>query len=63
MLSPWLQSQSVQLPAAVVLLSVTVGSTLFGVTGTLFVVPVAAVAGVVLRYLGEQVALRTGDTS
>lgn len=62
-LSPWLQSQSVQLPAAVVLLSVTVGSTLFGVTGAFFAVPVAAVAAVVLRYLGEQVDLRTGDTS
>jgi predicted PurR-regulated permease PerM len=52
-LSPWLQSQSMQLHAAVVLLSVTLGSTLFGITGAFLAVPVAALVAVVLRYLSE----------
>ncbi len=55
-LSPWLQSRSMQLHAAVVLLSVTLGSTLFGITGAFLAVPVVAVATVVLRYLDELVA-------
>lgn len=58
-LSPWLQSQSMKLHAAVVLLSVTLGSTLFGITGAFLAVPVAAVAAVVLRYLAEVVTSRT----
>lgn len=52
-LAPWLQSQSMQLHAAVVLLAVTLGSTLFGITGAFLAVPVAALIAVVLRYLGE----------
>jgi putative heme transporter len=52
-LSPWLQSRSMQLQPAVVLLAVTLGSTLFGITGAFLAVPVAAVAAVVLRYLDE----------
>lgn len=58
-LSPWLQSKSMQLHAAVVLLSVTLGSTLFGITGAFLAVPVVAVAAVVLRYLDEVVAERS----
>lgn len=58
-LSPWLQSRSMHLHAAVVLLSVTLGSTLFGITGAFLAVPVVAVAAVVLRYLDEVVARRT----
>ncbi|MDN4160232.1 AI-2E family transporter [Nocardioides abyssi] len=50
-LSPWLQSKAMQLHAAVVILAVTVGSTLFGIAGAFLAVPVAAVAAVVLRYL------------
>ena len=57
-LSPWLQSQSMNLHAAVVLLSVTLGSTLFGIVGAFLAVPTAAVAAVVLRYLEEQVTER-----
>ncbi len=53
-LSPWLQAKSMQLHAAVVLASVTFGSTLFGITGAFLAVPVVAVAAVVLRYLDEQ---------
>lgn len=54
-LSPWLQSRSMQLHAAVVLLSVTLGSTLFGITGAFLAVPVVAVVAVVLRYVDEVV--------
>ncbi|WP_193608300.1 AI-2E family transporter [Nocardioides lijunqiniae] len=58
-LSPWLQAKSMNLHAAVVLLSVTLGGTLFGIIGAFLAVPVAAVAAVVLRYLDEQVTLRS----
>ncbi len=60
-LSPWLQSRSMQLHPAVVLLSVTLGSTLFGITGAFLAVPLVAVVAVVLRYLDEVVALRAGE--
>jgi predicted PurR-regulated permease PerM len=59
-LSPWLQSKSMQLHPAVVLLGVTLGSTLFGITGAFLAVPVVAVAAVVLRYLDEVVDARSG---
>ncbi len=58
-LSPWLQSQSMNLHAAVVLLSVTLGSTLFGITGAFLAVPTVAVAAVVLRYLDDLVTERS----
>ena len=57
-LSPWLQAKSMNLHAAVVLLSVMLGSTLFGIIGAFLAVPVAAVAAVVIRYLDEQVDRR-----
>ncbi|MDO9456453.1 AI-2E family transporter [Nocardioides sp.] len=60
-LSPWLQAKSMQLHAAVVLLSVTLGSTLFGITGAFLAVPVVAVVAVVIRYLDEVVAARAGE--
>lgn len=59
-LSPFLQSRSMDLHAAVVLLAVTLGGTLFGITGAFFAVPVTAVLAVVLRYLDEVVDRRTG---
>lgn len=55
-LQPWLQSKGVQLNAAVVLLSITLGSTLFGIVGAFLAVPAAAVAAVVFRYLNQVVA-------
>jgi predicted PurR-regulated permease PerM len=58
-LSPWLQSKSMQLHAAVVLLSVTLGSTLFGITGAFLAVPVVAMVAVVVRYLDEVVTARS----
>lgn len=60
-LSPWLQSKSMNLHAAVVLLSVALGSTLFGIIGAFLAVPVVAVAAVVLRYLNEQVIAAEGS--
>lgn len=58
-LSPWLQSRSMQLHSAVVLLSVALASTLFGIVGGFLAVPVAATVAVVLRYLDEQVTRAT----
>jgi len=58
-LQPILQSRSLQLHAAVVLLAVTAGSSLYGIAGAFLSVPVAAAAAVVLRYLGECVDART----
>lgn len=54
-LSPWLQGKSMNLHAGVVLMSVTAGSTLFGITGAFLAVPAAAVGAEVLRYLNEQI--------
>ncbi len=59
-LSPFLQSRSMDLHAAVVLLAVTLGGTLFGITGAFFAVPTTAVLAVVVRYLDEVVDRRTG---
>lgn len=58
-LSPWLQSKSMNLHAAVVLLSVTLGSTLFGLTGAFLAVPFVAVVAVIVRYLDDVVTART----
>ena len=58
-LSPILQSKSMNLHAAVVLLAVTLGGTLFGITGAFLAVPFAAVLAVVLRYLDEVIDART----
>ncbi len=61
-LSPWLQSRTMKLHPVIVLLSVALGSSLFGVVGAFFAVPVVAVAAVVLRYLDEVVTSRAGST-
>lgn len=54
-LSPWLQGRSMKLHAAVILLGVALGSTLFGVVGAFLAVPVIAVAAEMLRYLSETI--------
>lgn len=59
-LQPFLQGRSMDLHAGVILLSVAVGSTVWGIVGAFLAVPVAAVGAVVLRYLSEQVSLRSG---
>ena len=53
-LQPMLQSQGLGLHAAVVLLAITAGSSLFGIAGAFLAVPVAAAFAVMLRYLGER---------
>ncbi|GAA5118358.1 AI-2E family transporter [Pseudonocardia adelaidensis] len=57
-LQPYLQGRSLRLHAAVVLLAVTAGSTLYGIAGAFLSVPVVAAASVVVRYLGERVDAR-----
>jgi predicted PurR-regulated permease PerM len=54
-LLPWLQGRSLDLHAAVVLLTIVLGSTLFGVAGAFLGVPVVAVGAVVARYLSERI--------
>lgn len=60
-LQPFLQGKAMQLHAAIVLLSVTIGSTLFGILGAFLAVPVAAVVAVWFRYHAELVSLRSGE--
>lgn len=62
-LQPVLQSKSMKLHAVIVLLAVTAGGSVFGIVGAFLAVPVAAVAAVVVRYVGEQIDERTGDES
>ncbi|WP_411702614.1 AI-2E family transporter [Corynebacterium sp. LaCa142] len=62
-LQPILQSRAMGLHAAIVLLSITVGSTLAGIVGAFLAVPVAATITVVLRYHAEMAALRAGEVS
>ena len=62
-LQPFLQGRSMQLHAGIILLAVAVGSTVFGIVGAFLAVPVAAVGAVVLRYLSEQVELRSGGVA
>ncbi len=62
-LQPVLQSKAMNLHPVVVLLGVAAGSTLFGIIGAFLAVPVAAVVAVMLRYIGEQIDLRTGDVT
>lgn len=54
-LSPWLQGRNMNLHAAIVLLSVTAGGTLFGITGAFLAVPVAASVAEILRYINERI--------
>ncbi|AZA08378.1 AI-2E family transporter [Corynebacterium pseudopelargi] len=60
-LQPVLQSKAMNLHAAIVLLAVTLGSTIFGVVGAFLAVPIAATIAVVIRYHFDLVALRAGE--
>lgn len=60
-LQPMLQSRSLKLHAAVVLLAVTAGGSLYGIGGAFLSVPLTAAAAVLLRYLGEQIDARCTD--
>ncbi|MFD7660314.1 AI-2E family transporter [Actinosynnema sp. NPDC059797] len=59
-LQPILQSRSLRLHAAVVLLAVTAGSSLYGIAGAFLAVPVVATAAVVLRYVSEVIDRHSG---
>ena len=61
-LQPVLQSKSMKLHAVVVLLSVTAGGSVFGIVGAFLAVPAAAVAAVLVRYIGEQIDERVADS-
>ena len=52
-LSPVLQSKAMNLHPVIVLLSVTVGSNLYGIIGAFLAVPVMATIAVWLRYFSE----------
>lgn len=58
LLLPWLQGKSLNLHAGVVLLTIVLGSTLFGVAGAFLGVPAVAVLAVVLRYVNELITAR-----
>lgn len=60
-LQPILQSKAMGLHAAVILLSVTVGSALAGIIGAFLAVPVAATIGVTFRYQALVTAIRAGE--
>ena len=62
-LQPILQSRAMNLHPVVVLLGVAAGGTLYGIIGAFLAVPVLAVVAVILRYIGEQIDLRTGDVT
>jgi predicted PurR-regulated permease PerM len=62
-LLPYLQGKSLDLHPAVVLLSIILGSTLFGVVGAFLSVPVVAVLAVVLRYLRDVARSRVAPIS
>jgi predicted PurR-regulated permease PerM len=59
-LQPILQSRSLKLHGAIVLLAVTAGGALYGIAGAFLAVPAAAVAAEILRYMGQEIDLRTG---
>jgi predicted PurR-regulated permease PerM len=54
-LSPILQGKNMNLHPAVVLLSVTAGGSLFGITGAFLAVPVAATVAEIMRYANERI--------
>ncbi|WP_228266360.1 AI-2E family transporter [Ornithinimicrobium ciconiae] len=60
-LQPLLQSRSMKMHPVLILLAVAAGGTLFGIPGAFLAVPVAASVVVSIRYLSEQIDLRTGD--
>lgn len=60
-LQPVLQGKTMQIHAGIILLAVAAGGTLFGIIGAFLAVPAAASVVVALRYLSEQIDLRTGD--
>ncbi len=59
-LTPILQSRSMDLHPVVILLAVAAGGTRWGIVGAFLAVPVTATAVSLMRYASEQLDLRTG---
>lgn len=62
-LQPVLQSRSMNLHPAIVLLAVTGGGSVFGIVGAFLAVPAAAVAAVLIRYVSEQADAHSNEAS
>ena len=60
-LQPILQSKSLNMHAAVVLLAVLAGGSLFGITGAFLAVPAVAVFNEIWRYLDGHIAKASGE--
>ncbi|GEE03826.1 permease [Gordonia spumicola] len=60
-LQPWLQAKSMDLHAVIVLLAVTLGGSLYGITGAFLAVPAASCLAVALRYILEQIGKAAGE--
>ncbi|MGV0438473.1 AI-2E family transporter [Corynebacterium lowii] len=60
-LSPILQSRAMNLHPVIILVSVTIGGSLFGIVGAFLAVPAAAMFAVLLRYLQDVTMLRSGE--
>ncbi|AVM01351.1 AI-2E family transporter [Gordonia iterans] len=60
-LQPWLQAKAMELHAAIVLLAVMLGGSLFGIIGAFLAVPAASCLTVLLRYVLEQIGLAAGE--
>lgn len=60
-LQPVLQSRTMEMHPGIILLAVSGGGTIFGIVGAFLAVPVAASVTVVLRYMSQQVDLRSGE--
>lgn len=61
LLSPWLQSRAMNLHPVVVLISVTVGGTLFNLVGAFLAVPTVATIAVAYRYMQDMLQLQSGE--
>jgi predicted PurR-regulated permease PerM len=62
-LQPVLQGRGLNLHAAVVILAVTAGGSLYGILGTFLGVPVAALIAVVYRYIREELDGRSPEVA
>ena len=62
-LSPWLQAKAMNLHPVIVLVSVIVGSALFGLIGGFLAVPTAAMIAVAYRYVQDMMKLQSGENT
>nr|WP_055123077.1 AI-2E family transporter [Corynebacterium oculi] len=60
-LSPILQSRAMNLHPVIILVSVTIGGSIFGIVGAFLAVPAAAMFAVAFRYLQDITMLRSGE--